>query len=1359
MTIEHRIQLKEALVDILEKAVSFIDFQNKWAEKRQTLTELDSIYSNEEANAEINDILDNYLQAREQAEFIKANGGLGGMKHWDGSDKSGHFGHSGRPNQVGGSLPTNDVTLSMIDDGLAKVGVRKGDVVKKFGLRKDVLMTHLRNRLEQKEKWRGVFKDENAYKEAVKLRDEMKASGVADDDKQMIKLDRSIARYEFIQKMAKEVEDAGGLQEWKLKQSGKTDEEIAELLGSGDEPTNEPEPVKSDKLEEPKVVQVPTKETEPVKNEPPKVDKEPEPSPEPPKADDKPAEKTKPALELSGSNLEKAKQIINHFRNDKIEGDSNATKDAGEVENKKTVTRYGEDSISKLGAELIKTPINYNIRELLPKPMADFVMNTNSGEELQSILNSLTDKEKADFQKVNEANTLIMDKILTVMAQDGMRRALYIMLNNMDHFVRDTLAHERQGARYKVTEKHSRAQVLGTMQEALSDLMLFRGVMDKVYGNADKEFNKFLDPKQTVSWAEIKENPRVKRLLDALDYGNDRQKAFKEWVMKYGDKMGAFNPYLKAIEYCDGYTDHPQDIFSLGIDEKLYIGGNKGTWEDAVPGLMVEFCKLGSMTMLDKLGDGTEAFKDLVHLETTEAMSLEECLNVGINQIKYNYTHWNKIDEDEYSPSDDTHRTFCGGFYDDFGGNREFLNEHFEYDMIKEMSVNPEVMKNDIDDVKNIGSDLTKRKIVSEMKEAVKNKDRKALIEGYSRLAFFYRMNILDSTKAVSVPLESDETEKTSFSRDDDKINKIGAYLESQAGKNIGTLRTAEQVKELQEKFSYEGDELTYDAINKYIKQFDKRFEKMYIENPLGQVTANTMDSVSSYPDKLFHMTTDKPLFDIDKNKRWSVFEVANKTADVDVNKFIVEAFDKGMENGWRWRYETDPEKIKENKRKILFDDLKDTTRTAFYSEATTTCKYIHDLQNDRGKLDKALSNTAERLKKDGVSNADELAEKVVSQAYLSYKYGIIRAGVKEDPSERDSKRVDLPVFDIYSNSGGNDYSYSDIGNRADYYSGVTYQAFKDAGFEMAETKSDDGMKPVKTSGFIKNSARYSNYSDVSNSMINTGGKVTNNSDKKGYTASLKTAKENIKAIFPNLDIDKLISGQNVTADSNPKDRGKYGKTIDQIGFWSEHVQTFLNEDGTVKDDRYKWTAEDCLYMLSAMTSGGAFYNKIKESNAFGSQSMLHVVTALSPNVDAPLYRFENRANAYRNYDLKVGDTVDFDSQHFTWNEEFSMKSASEFFGEEQPVLFKMVGTKPFLNLEQKVALGYSRKTNKLMPKDIKEYEGLVAGRTKIVNVTEVTLPNGVKCPCYEVEYDYDSRDTFVNIHAKEYAGKQGYYK
>lgn len=105
------------------------------------------------------------------------------------------------------------------------------------------------------------------------------------------------------------------------------------------------------------------------------------------------------------------------------------------------------------------------------------------------------------------------------------------------------------------------------------------------------------------------------------------------------------------------------------------------------------------------------------------------------------------------------------------------------------------------------------------------------------------------------------------------------------------------------------------------------------------------------------------------------------------------------------------------------------------------------------------------------------------------------------------------------------------------------------------------------------------------------------------------------------------------------------------------------------------------------------------------------------------------------------------------------MNCASEYFGEEQPVLFKMTGVKPFNNLEQHVGKGYNHRTGKLEPKGLVEYEGLIAGRTKIVNVSTVTLPNGKTCPCYEVEYDFDSRDTFVNLQAKEYAEKQGFYK
>ena len=250
LRIEDRIVIKEALFEILSKVKSLIAFQKAWDTKRAELHQLDSIYSNEEANAEINDILDEYLKAQEQAEFINSSGGLGYLKHKDGGDKSGYFGHAGRQGQVGGSLPTDSVTLSMVDDFLAKADIRKGDVVKVFGLRKDVLLTHLQNALEQGENWRGVFKSEEDYKKACELRDQMIADGVPDDNKDLIKLKRATMRYKWIKDAVKEIEEAGGVVEAKLEAQGKTEEEINAMLGA-EEPKAEPQP-----------------ETEPVKKEP-----------------------------------------------------------------------------------------------------------------------------------------------------------------------------------------------------------------------------------------------------------------------------------------------------------------------------------------------------------------------------------------------------------------------------------------------------------------------------------------------------------------------------------------------------------------------------------------------------------------------------------------------------------------------------------------------------------------------------------------------------------------------------------------------------------------------------------------------------------------------------------------------------------------------------------------------------------------------------------------------------------------------------------------------------------------------------------------------------------------------------------
>lgn len=243
-------EIKKGFINLLERLVDLKRFNESWESNRAELQQLDSIYQDELQNANIEKILDSYLESRER---LAQNLSNERMRASDGGPGSGNFGHKGRPGQVGGSSKEGggelakvsvDPTLADIDDHLAEVGIRKGDVVKAFGLRKDVLLTHLQNRLKDGDKWRGVFKDEEAYNEAKSTLDKLRADGVAEDDKAVVKLKRSIARWDFVQGLASKLE--------------------------GDEPKQE-EP----KAEEPKVKKERVKKELPVKAEEPKVAEEP----------------------------------------------------------------------------------------------------------------------------------------------------------------------------------------------------------------------------------------------------------------------------------------------------------------------------------------------------------------------------------------------------------------------------------------------------------------------------------------------------------------------------------------------------------------------------------------------------------------------------------------------------------------------------------------------------------------------------------------------------------------------------------------------------------------------------------------------------------------------------------------------------------------------------------------------------------------------------------------------------------------------------------------------------------------------------------------------------------------------------
>lgn len=116
----------------------------------------------------------------------------------DGAKGSGHFKHKARPGQVGGSVKSG-ASLTDVDEYLSKVGVKKGDVVKVFGLRKDVLLNHIENCLNAGDEWwGGVFKSQEDVDKARQLKADMEASGVSKDDKAYIKISRALARFDFV---------------------------------------------------------------------------------------------------------------------------------------------------------------------------------------------------------------------------------------------------------------------------------------------------------------------------------------------------------------------------------------------------------------------------------------------------------------------------------------------------------------------------------------------------------------------------------------------------------------------------------------------------------------------------------------------------------------------------------------------------------------------------------------------------------------------------------------------------------------------------------------------------------------------------------------------------------------------------------------------------------------------------------------------------------------------------------------------------------------------------------------------------------------------------------------------------------
>ena len=270
---------------------------------------------------------------------------------------------------------------------------------------------------------------------------------------------------------------------------------------------------------------------------------------------------------------------------------------------------------------------------------------------------------------------------------------------------------------------------------------------------------------------------------------------------------------------------------------------------------------------------------------------------------------------------------------------------------------------------------------------------------------------------------------------------------------------------------------------------------------------------------------------------------------------------------------------------------------------------------------------------------------------------------------------------------------------------------------------------------------------DISNEYVDT--KASAEITKDG---------DNIKVfqkVFKNLSGDLLKS-----VFSN-KERGAVGLSKSEISKLSRQW-----EDNLTWDQRYKQSgnmnnaadnkmvnADMLNSILSFMTRGGGYYNRFKEDNHYGFGSVIASASACAPKKTGFRMRFENMNNNYRNFNLKAGDTVQLDGQHFTTSEDFAHKCA-KLFGEERPIGFRMVGDSPFLDLEPHV---WHEDVDKKILKKLEEHEGLIAGFTKVKAIKTETWGDR-EMQIVDLEYDWDALAKFIQLNARVFANNYNMY-
>lgn len=297
----------------------------------------------------------------------------------------------------------------------------------------------------------------------------------------------------------------------------------------------------------------------------------------------------------------------------------------------------------------------------------------------------------------------------------------------------------------------------------------------------------------------------------------------------------------------------------------------------------------------------------------------------------------------------------------------------------------------------------------------------------------------------------------------------------------------------------------------------------------------------------------------------------------------------------------------------------------------------------------------------------------------------------------------------------------------------------------------------------IKNSYKeLQNLPSIKNNYVNTTGINSIDFKKNGWIEKVKKILPNINSL-PDVEIDNHNKDYLGNYRTNRANRFR----SEAKDIWDDYYKAHSYANNQVKNDRnriidynkgkenmYKPKIDkpiiksDILDFLSDMTSGGGLYFPALDGNFGGIGGAIRTIVACSDTSEKTQWRAEDMSANYRNYtNLKVGDSITFNAQHFTDNKNFFDDSAFHWFGEKDPIVFELKGKKPLLNLSPFASAG-----------KVNEYESLVAGFCKVKAIEKYV--NGHKtCKKVVLEYDWDRINEYVKLQAKSYAKELGFYK